>query len=338
MSKIYSLGELIDNEYEEPPVIVEDLIWKGQNVLIIADAKVGKSVLLQQLALAISSGTPFLDKFEVPLQQKVLYVQAEGTIYETSSRIKRMVKEVDHDRNKLKWYYTPTLPMDREDSVEKFVDRVAQTVDEDGKPFKPDVIIFDPLYPMATTGSLTADDVGTRIVNNLNSLKDYYDSTNILIHHQHRSKRNDRGETIHEGDDAYFGSYVFKAWPDTMLHMAKKKGKGSEFKRTLSCGTQRSGKTSSSIELEMIQPDPLLFWIDDLKPAWEEKLLHFLEGSVPQDEVMIDNYLRKQYTKKEMKPKTAQVLKLLKKLEFTGKIERIEGGYILTQKETEIDG
>ena len=245
----YTLKEIMENEIEETPPHIPGILWKQDNVVILGDAKIGKSLLSLQLALSLTSGERFLDQYEVLQPNKVLYVQAEGKMYETFSRVKKMIKEVPFQKDNLIWLYLPAIPMDREDSCQQLLKEIGD--------FKPNIIFFDPLYMMATTGSLKDDDVAIKIVSNLNQIKNHFEATIILNHHQHRTKRDMKGATIEEGDDSIFGSFVWRAWPDHVMQFQK--GKGGKFDRKLTCDTQRSGNVVEEMKLQLTQPDPLFF-------------------------------------------------------------------------------
>jgi len=169
--KLYSLDEILDSDIEEPPALIPNLLYEMDNVIILGDAKIGKSLFTMQLSLSLTAGDTFLDTLDVVKPCKVLYVQAEGKMYETYSRTKKMVKEVPYKRGNMLWAYLPLIPMDQPTSAASFIQLAGE--------FKPDVIIFDPLYKLASSGSLIQDDVANRIITNLDQIKYHFDATII---------------------------------------------------------------------------------------------------------------------------------------------------------------
>jgi hypothetical protein len=73
---IESLDELVnDPTATTPPEIIQGLIHQGSKIVIAGNSKIGKSWLLQHLALAVSTGSPF---WGLPtVQGRVLYLNFE---------------------------------------------------------------------------------------------------------------------------------------------------------------------------------------------------------------------------------------------------------------------
>ena len=249
--KIYTGEELLGGEFTEPPKLIDKFLAKEQKVILLGDAKIGKSILSQQIAFAVTAGGKFLDEFDVLEKSDVLYVQAEGDMNETMSRCKMMAKEMPMDKGRLRWMYTSMLPMDRDDSVSNFIKHVKETAGT----FAPKLIIIDPLYMMASTGSLSDDSVAIKIVTSLQVIKDHFGATILVNHHEHRPRRDEMGRAIHEGDGSIFGSFVWRANMDHVIRISK----AGEQIRDINCDTQRSGKIIKNFKLELCQPDPLYF-------------------------------------------------------------------------------
>ena len=62
--------------------------------MLIAKEKIGKSILAMQMGCNISSGTPFLDLFDVPYAMPVWYFAAEGKDRDMKQRLFNMSKAV----------------------------------------------------------------------------------------------------------------------------------------------------------------------------------------------------------------------------------------------------
>jgi len=266
---IWSWREILESKIEEPPALIKGFLYEMDNLIILGDAKTGKSLFTMQLALSLSSGESFLDSLNVTKPCKVIYVQAEGKMFETIPRGKKMCKEVPYNADNIKWIYLPTFPMDRPDSVNIFLKKAGD--------FKPDVIIFDPLYKLASSGSLTQDDVANAITNNLDILKVHFSAAIVLNHHQHRPQREKTTGTVvnMSGDQSIFGSFVWRAWPDNII-LFESVPKHKHMKR-ISCDTQRSASVIPEMCVVLIQPDPLYWELLEDMTATDHMILQLIK-------------------------------------------------------------
>jgi len=261
--------ELLNSKFKEPPALIPGFIWKGDNIIILGDAKAGKSLFTLQLNNNLTSGTKFLDQFPVTEICNVLSVQAEGKMFDTIARYKRMSLEIPGNPSNLRWLYLPHVPMDRETSALDFI----HIVKEEFGDWIPQVIIFDPLYMLRSKGSLANDEVAGDITANLNKIKEYYNGVTIIInHHEHRKKLNtDKWSYFDEGDNSIFGSFIWRAWPDHIIHFIKENDKN----RKVTCNTQRTGSVIKDLKLYFNEPDPLFFEIQE-DTTQSEHIIHKL--------------------------------------------------------------
>lgn len=87
----YTGTELLNTEFKEPIPLVPEVLMLGSCVLLIGPAKTGKSWFALQLAIAISTGGMFLDKWKCNKRKKVLYLaneDAERTVKERLAKLK----------------------------------------------------------------------------------------------------------------------------------------------------------------------------------------------------------------------------------------------------------
>lgn len=301
---IYSVKELLELELKLEPLI-DKILWKRDNVFLIAHEKVGKSILALQMACALSSGQTFLGEYTVIEATDVLYIQVEGKLAETKNRIESMLKVNDCDQTRVHIAFLPAVALD---TVEGFNHLVAYI---DSKKLKPKVIIIDPLY-QAMEGDLIDNRACRQMTKNLRYLSDMYDATMILVHHTHRPVRFE-GRAINEGDDALFGSFVWKAWPDHILLIEL--DKRSKI-RVLSCNTQRSNNIMEKDELILTDKPGLSFERkeDEGKP-YELKVRRIVEAGGK------DGWTREEIGEKSGLSMSS-VDKSLRKLMRTGEIER----------------
>lgn len=268
---LWTWQEVLDSKIEEPPALIPRLLYEMDNMIVLGDAKIGKSLFTMQLALSLSKGDYFLDSMKVTRPCKVAYVQAEGKMFETIPRGKKMSKEVGHDAMNIRWLYLPRLPMNRPNSAQVFIEMLGD--------FKPDVIIFDPLYKLAGGASLTQDDTANAITDNLDVIKVYYSCAIIINHHQHRPQIDKKsGQILNmKGDQSIFGSFVWRAWPDNViLFEPVPKRPIEDMVRNITCDTQRSAMVTREMCIILTHPDPLYWQLVEDMTATDHMILQLI--------------------------------------------------------------
>jgi hypothetical protein len=268
-SGIISAEELLVKEMHSSEAIIEGLVWERDNIFIVGSEKVGKSILALQFAFCLTSGQPLFGEYRVRTPMCVLYVQTEGKLADTRDRISEMLKANDCETANLFIAFFPHVSLDTGLGLDLFVKAV------EDKGVRPNVIILDPLYH-SMQGSLIDEEDSRRMTANLRVLGARYSATIIVVHHTHKPIRMGDGRLINEGDNAIFGSFVWKAWADHVLLFTH----GKEKNRILSCQTQRSGKVVEYEELALTG-DPYLGFdrqADRMRP-FERSVFEALRGA-----------------------------------------------------------
>ena len=136
----------------------------------------------------------------------------------------------------------------------------------------PIAICVDSVYK-AMDGDLNENKDIISFTNAIDDLISRYHSAILLIHHDSKEWRDEKLQIVERGDKGAYGSVFLRAYVDHILYLKMLKTKA----RTMTCDTQRSGKTHPEvIDLLMIEPSPLLFQIKgDYKPS-TEIILHQL--------------------------------------------------------------
>ena len=246
---ILSGDELLTYEFEPDNHLIDGMLWERDHIIILAREKVGKSILAMQMACALTSGEHFLGEYEVPYPVPVLYIQSEGRLQETCDRLKSMVSGVKFKPENFGLIFAPAVALDTITGMESLL----QTIET--KRFKPKVIFLDPLY-MSMIGSLNDDMTSRQMTRAVRMLSEKYNAAIVIVHHEHKPKRADDGTVIEEGDTAISGSFVWKAFPDHVLHL-RKKATGT---RSLTCTTQRSSRVIENMEI-VLKEKPLRYEI-----------------------------------------------------------------------------
>lgn len=261
MSKLsgkYPGESFLDLEIKGSDPLIEEVLFERDNSILLGREKAGKSIMALQMMCHLTSGEPFLGRYRIPKQINVAYVQGEGKLANTQANLKNMTRSIHMDKTRFCLFYYPSLALDTDEGLMELRLQI-----ESWK--KPDLIILDPLY-MLMQGDLLSSTDAKRFVANLRELSEHFQSTNLLVHHGHRPKRNQDGSILNEGDDSIFGSFVWKAYPDHILNLERVTG--NKFQRRLSCDTQRMGNLIDSIDIVFIEPTPLYFELKgDLRPS-----------------------------------------------------------------------
>lgn len=92
ISGLYALDELLNLNVKKPEAIISDLLYEGELMLLAGRPKVGKSRLIHQMTVSLSTGVPFIG-MNVPRRRRVLLVDLENKPWAIQDRLKRMMGE-----------------------------------------------------------------------------------------------------------------------------------------------------------------------------------------------------------------------------------------------------
>lgn len=85
-----SAGELANANLPEEEWIVEELIADGKVTILAADTGVGKSMLAEQIGIAVASGLNEVLGFKIPSEKRVLFINLEMTDRDFQKRLLKM--------------------------------------------------------------------------------------------------------------------------------------------------------------------------------------------------------------------------------------------------------
>jgi RecA-family ATPase len=257
----YNGKEFLTKELPNREWLIENVIREKDSCIFVGNEKSGKSIFAFQLICSLTTKHPFLDKFEVPKQNRVTYIQIEGEFKDSQDRMKRMMKNIDFDHDYFQFKFSPPLELEQKGSMLGLCKAIQDHWKKQGHlSGNPDVVIFDPLY-FCFMGSLNDDEVIRKFIGNVRILKDILKCAVMIVHHTHKQRFDYSGDKIEEGDDALFGSKFLKAYPDHVILFDYDRAKDV---RIFSCTTQRSGSILPKCTLRLIagnntNDDPLYF-------------------------------------------------------------------------------
>ena len=167
--------------------LVDGLLRRGEVMNIIAAPKVGKSWLVYNIALAVTSGREFLGyKADKPL--KVLIVDNELHKEELTWRVKQVGNALDaRPEGRLNFTFLRGSMVD--------IDALDAKLDECGGS-QYDIIVIDAFYRILPKGMSENDNASmTQIYNKLDLLAEKNEASIINIHHSSKGNQGDKGVT-----------------------------------------------------------------------------------------------------------------------------------------------
>ena len=188
------LSEFLSLKIKEPESIVGGgWVLRDNLTFVIGPAKLGKSVFIANLALALTVPSPFLGLFGVPRARRVLYIQQEVATAEVQKRLRLMTKALPTNLELYLWSERG-LRLDTQSILERMRENIAAV--------NPDVIILDPLRRFHGIDENSSQQVGRFV----ELLETFAEGRSIIIVH-HTGKPNP--EYQQEGGYAGRGSSVW---------------------------------------------------------------------------------------------------------------------------------
>lgn len=201
-----SLACDLDQAPAEYPWLIEQ-IWGVEEAGVAGgEPKSCKSFTTMQMAVALTSGLPFLGRFAVPRRGRVLLFAAEDALHIVRARLDGICAHVGVTLDKLDlWIITaPTLRLDLPADCKK----LESTVEE----LKPDMLILDPFVRLHRVDENVSSAVAPLLAQ-LRELQRKHHCAVVVVHHTRK------GGALRAGQ-ALRGSSEFHAWGDTNLYLS----------------------------------------------------------------------------------------------------------------------
>lgn len=190
---------------EEPKEIyLNDLIEAEDLCMLFGLEGGGKSYFAQLMSMVLAAGADWYGKLVAPTPRKVLYVPTEGSEYDIAERFEYPWQFLADYQRRLRenWSYwiPPRLDMSKPSGV--------KLLKEASKDY--DVVFIDSLYS-AFSGSVSDD---AKIGDALAGIREARapGQAVVVIHHEHRPRRDQDGEYLDEGLESIAGSFAVKAF------------------------------------------------------------------------------------------------------------------------------
>lgn len=205
---VLSLGQLLQHCPTPTPALIEPGLLPCSGILFVGgEPKVGKSILVANLALALASGSSRAG-FQVPRAQRVLICQFELPTSQFAQRLAPMRKPIGSaaDSN----LFIDTEAVGHLLSAPRGLDHFLRAI----RSAKADVVVLDPLY-----STHDQDENDTRamaaLCQTLLRLRDASGAALIVIHHVRKSVGR------HEIGSAFRGSSALHAVGDSYLLLVR---------------------------------------------------------------------------------------------------------------------
>lgn len=262
---------VVPDDNREP--LVENILYPMDYVLMAAEQKTGKTIFLQQLAMSMSCGKPFIGMFDIPKPLKVAYIATEGKLGDLRDRFSRMKASIEYNHNNM-LLIRSKVKFNGDNSGEYLRWLVGKL---EGMDFIPDVIIVDPIYNVIA-GSLTSDDVINQFNDVIFRIINEFGCAVIVAHHLKKAQKDSDGKFFRRSDEDVFGSMFLSAAVDHVLRM-ERYNKGTAKDLVIKCDTQRSGNIIDKFRVHMVEPDPLYLKYMDICVETKNKIHKIMNSS-----------------------------------------------------------
>lgn len=192
------------------------LLPRGGKAIVGGISKVGKSLLVMDWALSLSSGRPFLLQFSIPQPYRVVLLQGEISEASMHRRLNQMLngQDINNTLDNLYLMNEKNLKLDKP--------RDLRILSEALSKIKPDVFILDPLYKFHIGDENRVSDM-MRFFDNFDSLLSEHDMAGIIVHHFGKPS-----EVKKEGAQQLRGSSSIFDWGDSYLILNRMQGRDSK--------------------------------------------------------------------------------------------------------------
>lgn len=208
LSGVLSLGQLLEHSPTPVPALIEPGLLPASGILFVGgEPKVGKSILVANLALALAAGSSRAG-FQIPAARRVLICQFELPCAQFAQRLAPMRKPIGQaaDSN----LFIDTEAAGHLLSAPRGLDHFLGAI----RSAKADVVVLDPLY-----STHDQDENDTRamaaLCHTLLRLRDASHAALIVVHHVKKSVGR------HEIGSAFRGSSALHAVGDSYLLLVR---------------------------------------------------------------------------------------------------------------------
>jgi hypothetical protein len=175
-----------EEKEEEPDQIIENLFDVGDKLAIIGSSKTRKSFSALQLCLCAAAGENFLG-LNIPQKRNVIYIQLEIRKNHCHLRLKRMIRALEINPADIdgRLYILNGRGLGLAGAVG--IERIKTDIQD----FHPELVVFDPLYKIATGVENAAEDMKA-VMACFDMLAEETGAAVAYVHHDPKGSPGDR--------------------------------------------------------------------------------------------------------------------------------------------------
>ncbi|MEW6756042.1 MAG: AAA family ATPase [Candidatus Latescibacterota bacterium] len=198
----------LQEQPHQAPWLVQQL-WGAAAVGVIGGApKSCKSWLGLELAVAVASGTPCLDRFQVETPGPVLAYLAEDALHAVRQRVTQLCQHrgLTLDALDLHVVTAPSLRLD--------LPHDRDALDQTLTTLEPKLLLLDPLIRLHRLDENSSADI-SGLLGFLRLLNRQHDLAIVLVHHMAKRTRQDLGQALRGSSDLF-------AWIDSACYLVRR--------------------------------------------------------------------------------------------------------------------
>ena len=223
--------------------IIDNLLYRGDGVILAGQSEAGKSLLCLQLACSLASGKELFAGLVPESKHNVLYIPTEGSLGTVKARLEKFGTMYGIEET------SPHLRvmslLGKQFNTEPGYLGLTETLLEKG--YKPDVIMIDSLY-LSCKGGLNSDEIAADYCRHLNELIEKYNCAIILVHHYAKAFQSSLEGKIERDAKDVKGSTAWGDWATSILRLSNRRGK-----KVLTIGKDRNDSLyEGEINLELV--------------------------------------------------------------------------------------
>lgn len=320
--KVWTLTELRRAEFATAEPLVEDFLAAGESVLLVGKPKVGKSRLVQQLAIAMSRGQPFLDH-PVSKPRRVLMLDLENRPAGARARFGKMSKP-DADGDGRVYIYAPdtlvgsALRLCDTEGVSNLERLVSES--------QPDVIIIDTWRLLLGGGDENKNETVVRGLKALSRLRQILPSLGTIIVHHLRKQQGENPPRLRIDPAAWVeassGHYSLIGHVDACFGLEREVDSRTGDELLVFGGVARSAAPRTLILED--DPDTLLFRVAQGEDA-AAKLFTAVERTLWDAMAALRTFSFTDVLERSQSKNKKAVASMLRKAESVGLLEKCAG-------------
>jgi hypothetical protein len=241
---------------QTPPWLIEPL-WAAAGVGVLGGSpKSGKTWLGLELAVAVASATPCLDRFPVRTPGAVLVYLAEDALHVVRDRLAALAAHRRLPLERLDLHVITAASLRLDDPAD------LRRLDETIAALRPRLLLLDPFVRLHKSDENNAQEVAA-ILDRLRTLQRTFEVAIVLVHHTRKNGARGRdGQALRGSGDLW-------AWGDSNLYLMSQQG------RLRLSIEHRAAPAPDPLTLRLV-PDPphlaLAEPVDDPEPKLPERI------------------------------------------------------------------